>query len=282
MALVIKNTKDLISPGELKLKVLVFGLYGVGKTTFMSSFPNLLAGVCETGHGKGLMSVASKSFDYVDLASYADFDAFCSGAAGKEKESYGLDSLSEMVKTFIKEKALSLPRQKGETQKRALGVPEIDDYGVMGELTRKLLRKLLDQPKHIIVTAGLRIDKPDPENGQGEMLIGPDLAGQMFLGSTAMFDLCLCLRSRSVLADPKDAKSRFTQRYFLTENQGSGILAKNRLSIAEGKSFLPPEVIFDPSRGLGTFDYFYNLAVKTYENYLAEKGIPIPAAVPVK
>jgi len=271
MTLVIKNTRDLVSPKELKLKVLVFGQPGTGKTTFMSTFPNILAGVCETGHGKGMMSVASKAFDYIELDSYSDFDSFCSGTVGKEKESYGLDSLSEMVKTFIKEKALSLPRQKGESQKRVLGVPEIDDYGVMGELTRKLLRKLLNQDKHIVVTSGLRIDKPDPENGQGEMLIGPDLAGSMFLGSTAMFDMVLMARTRSILADPKDAKSRYTQRYFVTENMGGGILAKNRLSIAEGKSFLPPEVVFDPSKGLGTFDYFYNLAVQTYEDYLKTK-----------
>jgi hypothetical protein len=272
VSLIVKNTKDLISPADLKLKVLVFGLYGAGKTTFMSTFPKLMSGQCETGHGKGLMSVASKGFDYVELDSYADFDSFCSGAIGKEHESYGLDSLSEMVKTFIKDKALSLPRAKGDSQKRLLGVPELDDYGVMGELTRKLLRKLLDQPKHIIVTSGLRIDKPDPENGQGEMLIGPDLAGQMFLGSTAMFDLCLCLRSRSVLRDPKDAKSRETERYFLTENSGTGILAKNRLSIAEGASFLPKEIVFNPSKGQGTFDYIYNLAVATYQKYLDEKA----------
>lgn len=270
MALVIKNTRDLIAPGELKLKILAFGLYGTGKTTFMSTAPSLGAGVCETGHGKGMMSVAAKGFDYTELNSYADFDSFCSGTIFKDKETLGLDSLSEMVKTFIKDKALSIPRAKGESQKRLLGVPELDDYGVMGELTRKLIRKLLDQPKHIIVTAGLRIDKPDMETGQGETLIGPDLSGQMFLGSTAMFDLCLCLRTRSVLRDPKDAKSRFTERYWLTANNGSGILAKNRLSVEEAVSFLPQEIIFDPKRGLGTFDHIYQMAVKAYEKYIAE------------
>lgn len=271
MALVIKNTADLITPKDLKLKVLVFGLYGVGKTTFMATAPNLGAGVCETGHGKGQMSSATKAYDYTELNSYADFDAYCSGTIFKDKDTLGLDSLSEMVKTFIKDKAVAIPRAKGETQKRALGVPELDDYGVMGELTRKLIRKLLDQPKHVVVTSGLRIDKPDMETGQGETLIGPDLSGQMFLGSTAMFDLCLCLRSRSVLRDPKDAKSRYTQRYFLTENNGSGILAKNRLSVTLGKSFLPTEVIFDPTTGEGTFDYFYNAAVKAYTDFLATK-----------
>lgn len=264
MALEIRNTRDLLNPKDFRLKVLVFGLYGSGKTTFMSTFPNLGAGVCETGHGKGALSVATKNFDYVDLKSYSDFDSFCSGVIFKDKQSLGLDSLSEMVKTFIKDKAVAIPRAKGETQKRQLGVPELDDYGVMGELTRKLVRKLLDQPQHIVVTAGLRIDKPDADTGQGETLIGPDLSGQMFLGSTAMFDLCLCLRTRSILRDPKDAKSRYTQRYFLTENNGGGILAKNRLSISSGKSFLPSEVIFDPDSNQGTFDYFYNLAMSEY------------------
>jgi hypothetical protein len=176
-----------------------------------------------------------------------------------------------MVRTFIKEKALSMPRQKGESQKRALGVPELDDYGVMGELTRKLIRKLLDQNRHTVCTCGLRIDKPDPENGQGEMLIGPDLAGQMFLGSTAMFDIVLIGRTRSLLRDPRDAKSRYTERYWLTEPSG-GFLAKNRLSVAEGGgSFLPAELIYDLKAGTGTFNDILGRAVRAYEECLEGK-----------
>jgi hypothetical protein len=76
-----------------------------------------------------------------------------------------------------------------------------------------------------------------------------------------------------VLRDPKDAKSRYTQRYFLTENNGSGILAKNRLSVESGKSFLPTEVIFDPATNQGTFDYFYQLAITEYKKiYEAKKA----------
>ena len=271
MSLIIRNTQALVSPKDFKIKILVFGMYGLGKTTFMSTAPNLGAGVCETGHGKGLLTVAHKNFDYVELNSYNDFDAFCSGTVFKDKDTLGLDSLSEMVRTFIKDRALAIPRSKGESEKRALGVPELDDYGTMGELTRKLVRKLLDQPKHIVVTSGLRIDRPDPDSKQAETLIGPDLSGQMFMGSTAMFDLCLCLRSRSVLRDPRDAKSRYTERYWLTENNGSGILAKNRLSVHDGKSFLPTEVIFDPDKNLGTFDYFYKAAVDEYTRYIASQ-----------
>lgn len=272
MALIVKNTKQLINPTTLKLKILLVSQPGFGKTTFVANSPNPIVGVCETGHGQGLLSIASKNIDYAELDSYDDFDAFCSGVVGKDKETYALDSLSDMASTFIKDKAISLPRAKGESQKRALGVPELDDYGVMAELTRKLLRKLLGQDKHVIATSGLRIDKPDPENGQGEMLIGPALPGQMFLGSTAMFDLVLIGRTRSLLRDPRDAKSRYTERYWLTE-PGNGFIAKNRLSVGDkSKSFLPTELIYDTDKNLGTFDDIFKRAMKAYEDEAAKQA----------
>lgn len=270
MALIIKNTKDLINPGKLRLKILLVSQPGFGKSTFLAESPNPGVGVCETGHGKGLLSVASKEIDYTELDSYNDFDTFCSGEIFKDKETYGLDSLSDMTRTFIKDKALSLPRQKGESQKRTLGIPELDDYGTMAELTRKLIRKLLDHDKHVVVTCGLRIDKPDPENGQSEMLIGPDLPGAMFLGSTAMFDIVLIGRTRSKLKNPNEAKSRYTERYWLTEPSG-GFLAKNRLSIDDkGGSFLPTELVYDREKGTGTFKDIYDRATKAYADFLKQ------------
>ena len=274
MPLVLRNTKDLLVPGALKLKILIYGVHGCGKTTFLSGVPDIGIGASETGFGKGLIGVAGHNLDYVEVNSYQDFDDFCSGAVYKDKAAYGLDSLSDIVKTYVKAKALSFPRIKGETLKRNAGVPEIDDYGVMGELTRKLLRKLIDTNKHIVVTSGLRIDKPDPENGQGEMLIGPDLAGQMFLGSTAMFDLVLCLRTRPVLDKPNDAKSRRTEYYYITNSPGNGVIAKNRLGVKGGKSFLPPEMVFNPGedgKGPGSFSNILDLTNAAYEKFLAEQ-----------
>ena len=271
MPLKLHNTRELVDPEKLRLKVLVYGFPGAGKTSFLgtaNATNQLIVGCCETGHGKGLLSVAYAGFDYAELSSYDEFQEFCS-TPFPGYEVRGLDSLSWAYKTFIKDKALSLPRTKGESQKRTLGVPELDDYGTMAELGRKLIQRLIDQPQHIIITSTLRIDKPDADNG-GETLVGPDLPGQMFLGSTAMFDIVLCLRTRSVLRDPRDAKSRFTERYFVTENTG-GILAKNRLSVSDkGLSFLPPEVIFDKEKGTGTFDWILNQAKSEYTKFLAE------------
>jgi hypothetical protein len=272
LPLKLSNTRDLVEPSKLRLKVLIYGLPGSGKTTFLATANSpehkLLVGSSETGHGRGLLSVAYAGFDYTEINSYNEYEEFCS-TPFPQYGVRGLDSLSWANKTFIKDKALTLPRAKGESQKRALGVPELDDFGTMGELTRKLAQRLIDQPQHIVVTSTLRIDKPDADNG-GETLVGPDLPGQMFLGSTAMFDLVLCLRTRSVLRDPRDAKSRYTERYFLTESNG-GILAKNRLSVSDkGLSFLPPEVVINLEKGVGTFDWILGEAKTAYTKFLLD------------
>jgi len=245
LSLQIKNSKSLLGE-ELRLKMLLVGLPGTGKTTFLSTAPNIGIGACETGSGRGLASIAEKGIDYVELDNYGEFDQFCSGNIFKDKSAVGLDSLSTMTKTFIKDYALSLPRSKGQSQKRAMGVPELDDYGTMGEVTRRLLAKLIDQPKHVLATATLLIKSPDAETGLGELMIGPDLPGQMFLGATAMFDIVLVCRTRVLLRDPKDAKSRFTQHYWITQG-GNGVIAKCRYA------GLKAEEIYNPATGEGTF-----------------------------
>lgn len=252
MALAIRNTRDLADGKNLKLKILLVGFPGFGKTSFLSTVPNVLIGACEEGHGNGLASIVAGGKDYCELENYAEFDQFCSGAVGRDYDALALDSLSVMTKSFIKDYALTLPRTRGESLRRKMGVPELDDYGTMGELSRRLLNKLLHVDKHIIATATMRIDKPDAESGAGEMLIGPDLPGQMFLGSTAMFDIVLVGRTRTVMRDPKDAKSKYTQRYWMTTGS-AGVLAKCRYNIELGKEVLAPEEVYDVAAGKGTF-----------------------------
>lgn len=276
MSLQIKRTKELIAPDKLKLNVLIYGLPGTGKTLWCSTVPNIGLAACETGHGKGLLTVADKDLEYIEPTSLADFDAIAKGQVFKDKGAIGLDSLSEMVRTFIKDAALAIPRAKGESDKRRRGIPELDDYGVMGELTRRLLRNLLDSnsDKHIIVTATEKYDKADPENGQAETLIGPDLPGQMFLGATAMFDLVLRLRTRPAMRDPKDPRTKYVQRYLLTQPDGAGSIVKGRPNVGT-KPLLDKEEVFDPAAGLGTFDYIYRKIVAGYVEALGKEGAPV-------
>lgn len=251
MSLQVRNSKTLIDPDNFKFKALVIGLTGVGKTQFLGTVPNIGVAACETGQGSGLLTIASQGIDFIEPSSLADLDAVCKGMIFKDKSAIGLDSLSDMYKTFIKQAALAIPRKGAESEKRLQGIPELDDYGVMAEMVRRLLRNLLVQDKHILVTAGMKIDRPDPESGQTQMLVGPDLPGQMFLNSPAMFDIVLFLRSRPV--DLRDKKNPIYQRYFMTAGDGTYI-AKCR-SVIDGVSLLDKEEVFDLKTGQGTFPY---------------------------
>jgi hypothetical protein len=263
LSLIEKNSKDLINPKTYKLKALIYAMPGTGKTEWVGTVPNVGIAACETGHGKGILTIASKGVRYVEPANIQEFTAFCQGEVFKDADALAIDSLSDMTKTFIKDYALSFVRKTGNTMKRASGVPEMDDYGVMGEVTRRLVRRLTEIDKHIIVTSTLRLPREaDPEEGKDATPAGPDLPGQMYLGATAMFDLVLFLRTRNVLRDPKDAKSLYSQRFFTTVTSEKAI-AKSRHSI-DGKPLLAPEEVFDLTTGQGTFPYILDKILKGY------------------
>jgi hypothetical protein len=274
MSLEVKNTRELINPDTFKWKVLVVAMPGVGKTTWAAGAENPGIAASETGEGAGLLPIAEHGLDYVTPTSEKDFDAICSGAIFKDKSSIVLDSASDMCKTFIKDAALAIPRMKGNSDKRAKGVPELDDFGVMGEIFRRLLRKLLNQPKHIVVTATMRIRTPDAETGQGQFIIGPDLPGELMLGAPAMFDTVMILKTRQLLKDPKDAKSKYNQRYFITQSDGIHV-AKNRASRLGGVPLLASEEIYDLETGKGSWkDLFQKIKVgytELYEKLRREK-----------
>lgn len=240
------------------------GLPGSGKTSFVGSIPNVGVAACETGHGAGLLSIAEKGVDFVTPENYKELESFCSGDIFKDKDALAIDSLSAMTRTFIKDYAITnFPRARGETPKRRAGIPELDDYGTIGECTRRLLAKLLAIPKHIIVTATLRLPQAaDPESGREASPAAPDLPGQLALASAAMFDTCLVLRTRPALRDSKDAKSRYTQRYWLTQGNEQWV-AKSRLN-ASGHPLLAEEEVFDLVSGAGTFPYLLEKILKGY------------------
>lgn len=246
------RTKELLAPGSLRLKILLAALPGTGKTKWVGTVPNVGVAACETGHGKGLATIGEEDVKAVTPDNYKELEAFCSGDVFKECDALAIDSLSAMTKTFIKDYALSFPRKSGQTLKRAAGVPEQDDYGVMSELTRRLLAKIIAIPKHIIVTTTLKLPQDaNPDEGREALPAMPDLPGQLALAAAAMFDTVFIMRTRPVLRDPRDAKSRYTQRYLMTQ-QSDKWLAKSRLNVA-GAPILEEEEVFDLQTGAGSF-----------------------------
>lgn len=265
MGLTIKHSKESITPEKFKMKVLIFSLPGSGKTSWVETanvpFGSLGIAACETGQGKGLLSVAQKDVEYVEPANIGELEAFCNGAVFKDKSTVALDSLSYMVKSFIKDAALAIPRKQGLSEKRAQGVPELDDYGVMAEITRRLLAKLLERDQNLIVTATEKDTQPD-ENGNA--LYVPDLPGALALTCTAMFDFVFRLRTRQVFRDKRDPSTRYTERYFITQPNGINTLAKCR-SNAKGISLLPAEVPFNLQTGEGSFPWMIEKIQEGYK-----------------
>lgn len=157
-----------------------------------------------------------------------------------------------MTRTLVKDAALAIPINGSAA--RRFGVPDLKDYGTIAEMVRRILIVLIqaNPTKHIIVTAHEKYDRPGENDPPGtESLVGPELSGQLFTAAPSMFDFVLRLRTRSLLRNPADAKSRYSQRYFQT-NQQSGVIAKCRAQVAK-KPLLDPEEVFDMDAGTGTF-----------------------------
>lgn len=271
MPLQVKNTGDFLDPSKYRMKLLIYGISGTGKTKFLGTAAEVGAlgvAACETGLGSGTSTIAESRIPFVEPTSFQEFYDLATGKDPffKDKAVMGLDSLSEMVKTFITKEALKIPRMRGESEKRKKGIPELDDYGTIGAMTRELLRILISNhpSSHLVVTATEKHKDPDPEAGRHEGFIAPDLAGEMALGAPAMFDLVLRLRTRPALRDPRDPKSRYTQRYFITQADGVGSIVKCRPN-TNTKPFLAPEEIFDPTTGQGTFKYLLDKILRGYE-----------------
>jgi hypothetical protein len=268
-----RNTRELMDPKLFKFKCLIYAPPGFGKTDWAwekSMDPGGIA--CETGEGNGLLTVAERELPFGVPTTYQDFQAFCGGQYFKGNTTLVCDGASEAVRTLIKDYALTLPnpRASSEQARRSAGIPVGNDYQSMAELMRRELRKLLSQPKSIIVTALERVDKPGENDPPGTpTYVGPDLPGQLLLACTAMFDFVFRLRVRSLLRDPKDAKSRYLQRYLMTEAHDIAI-GKCRSQISD-KPLLDMEEPIDKKTGQGYPSYLIQKITSAYAREIESK-----------
>ena len=244
----------------------MYALAGSGKTTWVGTLPPKDTGICacDTGTGSGLLPIVDQGFDYFEPTKLIEVEDFAKGKVFPDKKVLVIDNLSTLARTLIKDAALAIPISGSAS--RALGVPDLKDYGTMAELTRRLLLNLINcnPDKHILVTAHEKYDRPSPDDAPGtESLVGPELAGQMFLAAPSLFDFVLRLRTRSLLRNPADAKSRYSQRFFQT-NQLPGVIAKCRAMVGK-KALLDQEEIFDLETGAGSFPFLLNKIVAGYQ-----------------
>ena len=217
---------------------------------------------CDKGTGSGLLPIADKGFEYIEPESLLDLEKFVKGEVFKDKKILALDNLSTMARTLVKEAALAIPRNSDAV--RRFGVPDMKDYGVIAEIVRRILVTMIDAnpDKHILVFAHERYDRPNETDAPGtESLVGPDLAGQLFLAAPSIFDFVFRLRLRTFLTNPADAKTKISQRYLQCAAQ-QGVLTKCRAHV-EGKTVLTEEIV-DLKTGEGSFPSIVNKLVNAY------------------
>lgn len=247
---------------------LIYSLPGVGKTSWVGTCPPDETGIaaCDLGTGSGLLPICEKSFQYIEPTNLIELEEFVKGKTFPTKKILVLDNLSTMAKTIVKDAALAIP-MSGMISRSQFGVAEKRDYMVMMEIIRKTLILLINSnpDKHILVMAHEKYDRPNENDAPGtESLVGPELSGQLFTAAPSMFDFVLRLRTRNLLRNPADPKSRYSQRYFQT-NQAPGIIAKCRATVNK-KPLLDQEEIFDLDSGAGSFPFLLNKIVEGYQN----------------
>lgn len=256
----LRNTKDTVKPENYNWKVLLVADAGLGKTTFVGTAPDVGIAACEPGEGGGTLSIVKAAVDFVEPRTFADFRSICydTFVPFQKKRTIALDSLSYMVKSFIKDHVLTAFPAKNprEAMRRQAGIPSGFDFSEISEITRNLLNALLAQKKHIVVTALAKYEKDD--NGI-IIRVKPDLPGALGDACAAMFDSVLFLKARKLLKDPRDPKSAYVQRYFITQTDNVH-LAKDRNN--SGKPFLAPEEIFEKESGVGSFPFLLDKILK--------------------
>lgn len=204
----IQSTKNLFNPNTRWLQ-LIYGANGEGKTTFAATLnditlkyfgkPTLVVAI-EPSDGGGLLSVAAKNIDYIVPREYKDLLEILAFLRTDTKYAgVVFDSLTEVTKKFVRDKALKLPAKEAKSEvlsaARAEGIPTQSDYGTMGSIFGNFLREVValssfdvlgDKAKHVICTA-VKKEKRDKEGVLEKE--GPDIPGEMATTCTSLFNV---------------------------------------------------------------------------------------------
>lgn len=148
---------------DLKIKMLIFGEPGSGKTTFAATANDhpALSPALFLSFEAGLLSVAERGdVDEIEITSMSDleevFEALRTKAKGfDEYKTVIVDSGSELyTRSLIEATEASVARDNSRgKQGRTLDDVGLEDYGRAGRQTYRIFRAMRDLPLNVVVTA---------------------------------------------------------------------------------------------------------------------------------
>lgn len=133
-----------------KVKAVVYGKSWVGKTTFGATAPKPIFASSEGG----LLSIADKSPDYVEIKSIADLKELLTYLRTQKHkyETVIIDSITDINETL-----------KAEIEKSTGKSMQLQDWGVLSKRMREILKGFRDLDMHVLFIAQETMEK-DGEN----------------------------------------------------------------------------------------------------------------------
>ncbi len=149
------------SPTSHKIKAVVYGESGTGKTTLGGTCPNPIFASAE----KGLLSIKHLEPEYVDIKELKDLaDMLVFLRKGEHNyDTVVIDSITE-ISEIIK---VGIERKSG----KAMSLP---DFGTLGKKIREIIRGFRDLDMHVLILALEKVEKDEDK----VVRYVPDLAGK--------------------------------------------------------------------------------------------------------
>lgn len=193
MAIELKNTNDV---HLARVKALVYGQAGAGKTTLATTMPKPIIISAEGG----LLSISGSDIPFVEVSTMDGlFEVYqwLTTAEADQFDSVILDSISEIGEVVL------IHEKKVNKDGRAA-------YGEMQVKLTEIIRAFRDLPKHVLMTA--KLEKTQDE--MGRVLYGPSMPGaKMGQQIPYFFDTVFALRVE------KDAEGN-TRRALMCDSDG--------------------------------------------------------------
>jgi phage nucleotide-binding protein len=174
-----------------KLKVMIYGEPGVGKTHWAASSPRCLLIDVE----RGARTLIGKNVDVLEYVNIEQIEATIrlakeGNTAFDKYDTFAFDSLSEMQRRLLDAQLLRIGKETGTPIYKA----DWDVWGVNTQRLRSLMSAFRDIDKNLIVTAQAKQEKDD---STGIIRWRPDLTPKLAATVAGLFDVVGYLRINS-------------------------------------------------------------------------------------